>query len=416
MIDIKISYHNVDLDIIQKNLNDNKKKVDEINQILSNLIPLTISNNTADLNEIKNVANKLTENKDTFAVFGTGGSNLGARALINLLQGQYDKKIFFFDNIDPIHFNNLILKLNIDKTGFIIISKSGSTPETLSQFSSLIEIFESKNRTNELSNSCVIITENTDNPLKRIANKLACLTLDHDKDIGGRYSVFSSVGLLPAYIIGLNISKIREGAWNLVSQLQDNDFNEHLIGASVTTYLQSTQSININALITYSDALYFFGKWHLQLWAESIGKREKGITPIHFIGTTDQHSQLQLYLDGPRDKYFSFITKDHRGQGLKMNEEILKENNTEYLAGKYMGDLMYAEQQATLNTLIEKGLPVRNIYCNQIDEFILGQLMAYFMMETIAACYLIGVDPFNQPAVEQGKKLTKDYLSGDQSY
>jgi len=416
MNNFKISYHNVDLDIIQKNLNDNKKKVSEINKILSTLISLTISNKTTDLNEIKNVANKLTENKNTFVVFGTGGSNLGARALINILQGQHEKKIFFFDNIDPIKFSNSILELNIDRTGFIIISKSGSTPETLSQFSSLIEIFESKNRTNELSKSCVVITENTDSPLKRIANKFACPTLDHEKDIGGRYSVLSSVGLLPACVIGLNISKIREGAWNLVSQLQDNYFKDHLIGASIATHLQSTQSININALITYSDALYFFGKWYLQLWAESIGKREKGITPIHFIGTTDQHSQLQLYLDGPRDKFFTFITTDYRGLGLKMNEEILKENNAAFLAGKYMGDLMYAEQQATLNTLIEKGLPVRNIYCNQINEFILGQLMAYFMMETIAACHLIGVDPFNQPAVEQGKKLTKDYLSGVQSY
>ena len=138
--------------------------------------------------------------------------------------------------------------------------------------------------------------------MKKIANKFACQTLDHEKDIEGRYSVFSNVGLLPASIIDLNISKIREGAWNIVSEVQNNSFKKHLIGAAVTTYLQSTQSINLNVLITYSDALYFFGKWYLQLWAESIGKENKGITPIHSVGTTDQHSQLQLYLDGPKNK------------------------------------------------------------------------------------------------------------------
>ena len=184
------------------------------------------------------------------------------------------------------------------------------------------------------------------------------------------------------------------------------------MGLRIAIYLQSFQSINLNVLMTYSDALYFFGKWYLQLWAESIGKDKKGITPIHSIGTTDQHSQLQLYLDGPKDKFFSLITTDHRGQGLKMNEKILKENNVDFLAGKTMGDLMYAEQQATLKILIENKLPIREIYCKIINEYTLGQLLAYFMMETIAACYLIGVDPFNQPAVEQGKKLTRDYLLG----
>jgi len=409
---LRFSYHNVDLDIIKKNLDDNKKKIDEINKILSNESSLIISNKTTDLNDIKDVANKLLETKDTFVVFGIGGSNLGARALTNLLYGKYEKKIFFFDNIDPIQFSNSILELNLDKTGFIIISKSGFTNETLSQFSSIIEIFELKNKTNELSKSCVIITENKDSPLKRIANKFACQTLDYEKNICGRYSVFSNVGLLPAYISGLNISKIREGALSLVVQLKNNSFKEHLIGASVITYLHSVRLVNLNVTITYSDALYYFGKWYLQLWAESIGKEGKGITPIHSIGATDQHSQLQLYLDGPKDKFFSLITTDHRGQGLKMNKTILKENNFSFLAGKTMGDLMYAEQQATLKTLIKKGLPVREIYCNKIDEFRLGQLMAYFMMETIASCHLIGVNPFNQPAVEQGKIIIKDFLSG----
>ena len=410
MINFKISYHNTNLEIIKKKLNDNAKTFNDINKILSNLTSLTITNNTTDLNIIKNIAKIFIENKDTFIVFGTGGSSLGAKALINILQGKFERKVLFFDNIDPIQFRNSILELDLIRTGFIIISKSGSTVETLSQLSSIIEIFKSQNITDKLSQNFVVITENKDSPLKRIANKLSCKTLDHENDIGGRYSVFSNVGLFPAFITGLDILKIREGAMSLIEQTNDNSFNEHLIGASVAIYLQSSKSINTNVLITYTDALYYFGKWYLQLWAESIGKKGKGITPIHSIGTTDQHSQLQLYIDGPKDKFFSLITTNYKNQGLKMNEEILKENGVDFLAGKTMGDLMYAEQQSTLKILIEKGLPVREIYCNHINEFTLGQILAYFMMETITACHLIGVDPFNQPAVEQGKKLTKDYL------
>ena len=410
MIEFKVCHHNINLSKIDKKLKDNKKKVDEINSILSNLKSLNISQNVTDLESLKIIANQFIVGKDNIVIFGTGGSNLGARALINLLNGQYKKNIIFYDNIDPFQFNAIISKINFERTGFIIISKSGLTPETLSQFASIIEIYKINNIIHKLSENCVIITENKDSPLKRIANKYNCQILDHDKDIGGRYSVFSNVGLFPAYIAGLNVEKIREGSKDIISQVQNNLFNEHHIGATIFSYLHATQKINLNVIITYSDALYFFGKWYLQLWAESIGKKNKGTTPIHAVGTTDQHSQLQLYLDGPKDKYFSLITTDYRNQGLEMNEEIFKEKEVNFLAGKTMGDLMYAEQQATLTTLINKGLPVREIFCNKINEYTLGQLMTYFMIETIVACFLFGVNPFNQPAVEQGKKLVKDFI------
>ena len=413
---MKINYNKVNFEK-DLDLPENLKEINKyINSICKNLPSLTITFDQKLLEKTIETSQKFAKNKKRFIVFGTGGSSLGAKALINILQGKLERKLFFLDNIDPIQFRNSILKLNLVRTGFIIISKSGSTLETLSQMSSIIEIFKSQNITDKLSQNFVVITENKDSPLKRIANKLSCKTLDHENDIGGRYSVFSNVGLFPAFITGLDILKIREGAMSLIEQTNDNSFNEHLIGASVAIYLQSSKSINTNVLITYTDALYYFGKWYLQLWAESIGKKGKGITPIHSIGTTDQHSQLQLYIDGPKDKFFSLITTNYKNQGLKMNEEILKENGVDFLAGKTMGDLMYAEQQSTLKILIEKGLPVREIYCNHINEFTLGQILAYFMMETITACHLIGVDPFNQPAVELGKKLTKDYLSGVQSY
>jgi len=410
MTEFRIDYHNIDLKFIQKKINNNKKQNEEIKNILINLTPLNISKEKTDLNDIKNVANQLILKNDTFVVFGTGGSNLGAMALVNMLQVKSSKKIIFFDNIDPIDFNNSILKLNLNKTCFIIISKSGSTLETLSQFSCIIEIFKSKNITYKLSNSCIIITEDKDSPLKRIGNELDCKILNHDLNIGGRYSVFSNVGLLPAYIAGLNINKIREGALSIISKIKNDFYIENYLGAGVITYLQSNKSINLNVLMTYSNSLYFFGKWYLQLWAESLGKDKKGITPLHFVGTTDQHSQLQLYLDGPQDKFFTLITTDYRKKGLKMNKEIFKTKDTNFLVNKTMGDLMYAEQQATLSTFIKKGFPVRQLHIDKINEYTLGQLMAYYMVETIITCYLIGVNPFNQPAVEYSKRLAKAYL------
>jgi len=410
MINFKIKYHNVDVSKITDEINKSETFFSEISEMFSDLALFNIIYNKKDIEEIEEIRDKFFKNKNQFIILGTGGSNLGAKALINIAYGTERKKIKFFDNIDPIQFQNSINQLSFEKVGIIIISKSGNTPETLSQFSAIINIFKSKKNCESLLEDCLIITENKNSPLKLIAEKYNCKILFHHDDIVGRYSVFSNVGLIPAAIAGLDITKIRIGASNLISKIIDGSFKEHLTSAQLFINLQNIKNINLNVLMTYSDALFYFGKWYLQLWAESIGKNTKGITPIHSVGTTDQHSQLQLYLDGPRDKFFTLISKNHRGLGLKMDKTILKEVNVDYLAGKSMGDLMQAEHQATLNTFISKDFPVREINCENIDEITIGQLMAFSIVETVTTCFLLGVNPFNQPAVEKGKQLTKDYL------
>ncbi len=410
MINFEVRYHNVDIQKINEELNKVENTTTKFSQIFANLPCLNIINELNDINEINIISKQLSKNKNQFIVLGTGGSNLGAKALVNILHGSESNKIKFYDNIDPIKFQNSIQQFDIEKLGIIIISKSGNTPETLCQFSALIEILQNKKNGKYLLEECCVITENKESPLKQIANNYNCRILYHHPDIGGRYSVFSNVGLLVASIAGLDITKIRDGAKDLISQIKDGFFKEHLISAHLILSLQKLRKINLNVLMTYSDALFFFGKWYLQLWAESVGKNSKGITPIHSIGTTDQHSQLQLYLDGPRDKFFTFITKNHSDLGLKMNSEILKKFKVSYLAGKKMGDLMQAEQQSTIDIFIKNGLPMREIFCKDIDEFLIGQLMALSIIETITFCTLLGVNPFDQPAVEQGKQLTKKYL------
>jgi len=327
------------------------------------------------------------------------------------LQGKEKKRISFYDNIDPIGFKNSIEQIDLKKAGYIIISKSGETPETLSQFASLIEFFDQKNQLDFFLKNCLIITEDKSSPLREIANYYQCETLDHEADIGGRYSVFSNVGMVPAIIAGIDVKKIYLGVKDLLIKVKEGSFDEHLKLAKQFTLNENSNLINASVLMTYSDALFYFGKWYLQLWAESIGKKGLGITPIHAIGTTDQHSQLQLYLDGPRDKFFSFVTTNHSNFGLKINENAMKEHNAQYLGGKFMGDLMQAEQQATIDTFNQNGFVFREINLPTINEFLLGQIMTLSILETIASCYFLKVNPFDQPAVEQAKILAKKYLS-----
>jgi len=349
---------------------------------------------------------KFKRDKKNFVVFGTGGSNLGARALINTLIEQ-PKNILFFDNIDPLFFQSEIIKLDLNTTGFIIISKSGTTPETLSQFGSIINIAREKNNLDMLFKNSLVVTEFKESPLFNIAKKNKCTLLEHKKDIGGRYSIFSNVGMIPAILADLDVKKIHLGASKAI---EENDFLDTFKFAQIFKFCSSNNYLS-NVMMTYSDGLTYFGKWYLQLWAESIGKKDRGITALHAIGTTDQHSQLQLYLEGPKDKFFTFIKSNYHKKGLKIDAEIMKEESVNYLINKTMGDLMHAEQDATIDTFKLNNFKFREIVLSEIKEEAMGALMASSIMETIAACIYFEVDPFDQPAVEQGKVLTKKYLS-----
>ena len=349
---------------------------------------------------------KFKKNKKKFVVFGTGGSNLGARALINTLIEQ-PKNILFFDNIDPLFFQNEIINLDLNTTGCIVISKSGTTPETLSQFGSIVNIAREKNNLDMLFKNSLVVTEFKNSPLFNIAKKNNCTLLEHKKDIGGRYSIFSNVGMIPAILAGLDVKKIHLGA---SKAFENDDFLDTFKFAQIFKFCTSNNYLS-NVIMTYSDGLTYFGKWYMQLWAESIGKKDRGITALHAIGTTDQHSQLQLYLDGPKDKFFTFIKSNYNKKGLKIDAKIMKEESINYLINKTMGDLMHAEQDATIDTFKLNNFKFREILLNEINEEAMGTLMAVSIMETIAACIYFEVDPFDQPAVEQGKILTKKYLS-----
>ena len=403
---MKIDFTNINFeDEIQPDLNINELNL-KIKNVCKNLPALNIAKNSELLNLTIEKTESFKQDKKKFVVFGTGGSNLGARALINILVDQPDN-ILFFDNIDPLFFQSQILKLDFATTGFIVISKSGTTPETLSQLGTIVNIANEKNILNTLYNNMMVITEFKDSALFNIAKKNNCLLLEHQDDIGGRYSVFSNVGMVPAIIAGLNVKKIHEG---VVKLLNKNDFNNAFKFAQMFKYSVSN-NFSSSVLMTYSDGLNYFGKWYLQLWAESIGKQNRGVTALHATGTTDQHSQLQLYLDGPKDKFFTIIKSNYKNKGLLIDSQLMKDESIDYLVNKKMGDLMHAEQDATIDTFKLNGFKFREIFIETINEENIGMLMANSIIETIAACIYFDVDPFDQPAVEQGKVLTKKYLS-----
>jgi glucose-6-phosphate isomerase len=234
--------------------------------------------------------------------------------------------------------------------------------------------------------------------------------LDHDPGVGGRFSVLSNVGLLPAAVCGLDIGAIRSGAAAALAPVLDNKKPQD-VPAAVGAALSIAIAKPITVMMAYADRLDRFTKWFVQLWAESLGKDGKGTTPIAALGPVDQHSQLQLYIAGPRDKLFTVVTVGSAGRGPRIDAALAGRAHEPGLGGKTIGDLVAAQGRATAETLAKNGCPVRTIHLDKLDEAALGELLMHFMLETIIAAHLLGVDPFDQPAVEEGKVLAKKYLA-----
>lgn len=394
-------------------LEKSKKAVEKILMTKNELQILELVHQNDDLILIKKIADSLKRNFDNIVILGTGGSSLGGQTLCALRKPNYclpqsKPNIYFIDNIDPDTFETLFTILPPKKTGFVIISKSGTTPETLFQFLTILTKWQETIKGDKLKKHFVIITEDQDNPLRNITKQHNFNYIPHPQNIGGRFSAFSCVGLLPAMIAGMDIEAIRKGAQQVLKETFNIFASKPSIGASIATSLYEQNNININVIMPYVDKLKPFSLWYRQLIAESLGKENKGITPIASMGTIDQHSQLQLYLDGPKNKYFTIIINEETSL---RGEQVTSSNiELDYLNKVKMGELLTAECKATVNTLISKGCPVRTISIPKLNEYTIGSLMMHFFLEVIIIADLMKINPFNQPAVEQGKILTKQYL------
>jgi glucose-6-phosphate isomerase len=384
---------------------------------------LRLPERTDDLDLLADTARMLAQSSDV-VFLGTGGSSLGGQAIAQLadygvpgLDVLRDApRVHFLDNLDPLTFGKLLDRLPLATTRFVAISKSGGTAETLMQTIAAISALERAGLESKLPEHVVGISEPAGagrKGLRALLESKGCRVLQHDPDVGGRFSALSNVGLLPALVLGLDARELRNGAREVLSPLILGRPAKDIAPAAgaALSAAAAAEGKMIRVMVAYADRLQRFSKWWVQLWAESLGKNGKGAAPIAALGPVDQHSQLQLWLDGPRDKLFTIVTTGVAETGPRMDKALAEVAGEPELAGKTIGDLVAAQGRATADTLAKNGRPVRTIHVDQLDERALGALMMHFMLETIIAAHLLGVDPFGQPAVEQGKVLAKEYLA-----
>ena len=351
---------------------------------------------------------------DDVVVLGTGGSSLGAQALQLLAGSQAQKRLHIVANVDPFVFHDKMANLDFSKTGFLVISKSGETTETIMQFLTLLPQIRDQIPHHRIKDHVVFLTEDTDNSLRHLAQRLKCDVLDHDPNVGGRYSVLSNVGLLPAMILGLPAHELREGASEVLQNLlfETNHNNIAPVAGAGLNLSMMKKGVGNTVMLAYSDRLGTLARWHRQLWAESLGKQGQGSTPIYAMGPVDQHSQLQLWLDGPKDKLFNVLSHPMGGQTPVADQELEHIENLRYMRGCSLGDLMNLSRRATAGTLMDHGLPVRQLIMDKPHMKNMGALMMHFILETVLVAHGLGVNPYDQPAVEGGKVLLRRYMMG----
>jgi len=389
-----------------------------------NLPLLSLPEDTADLGPVEEAARKLRDGASDVVFLGTGGSSLGGQTLAQLADymipgvGRFSRepRVHFFDNLDPATFGRALEALPLTTTRFAAISKSGGTGETLMQSMAVMSALKDGGLT--IADHVIGLSEprrdGTKNALRDLLEPEGCAFLEHHTGIGGRYSALTNVGLLPAAVLGLDIRAIRKGAASVYAPIRAGDVAAGEIPVALGAALMTAASLEGKASVVtmaYADKLERFTRWWVQLWAESLGKDGKGSQPIAAIGPVDQHSQLQLYLAGPNDKIFTVITTDCLGKGPMIDKDLAERAGEPGFAGKTIGDLVAAQGRATADTLAHNHRPTRTIHVDRLDEENLGALLMHFMLETILTGYAIGIDPFDQPAVEEGKVLAKKYLT-----
>jgi glucose-6-phosphate isomerase len=362
----------------------------------------------------------------TLVVLGIGGSALGAKAVIEAVGPAGDgMRVEVLDNVDPTTIRSLLAELDLEKTAFNVISKSGETAETMAQFLVLRDLLIRTLGADGYRARMLATTDTAEGVLRRIAEAEGLRTLPVPAGVGGRFSVLSAVGLLPIAAAGLDIGRLCEGAraMDVRTSLVDPWSNPAALHAALL-YLGATRKrANIHVLMPYCDGLMRAAEWYGQLWAESLGKRraldgsvaEVGQTPVRALGATDQHSQVQLYMEGPRDKVVTFIRVARHEDDLEIPRAFADEPSLAYLGGHSLGELLAMEQRATELALVEAGRLTSVISVTTLEEATLGQLFHLFEVQTLVAGGLYGVNPLDQPGVEAGKDITRA-LAGRAGY
>lgn len=374
---------------------------------------------------VKEFASMVENRFDNILVLGIGGSALGGLAVTeallkpywNLLTTEQRKglpKIFFLDNIDPDSINGLLEILDLKKTLVNVITKSGSTAETMSQYMIVKNMLE-KELQDDYRKNIVVTTDKNVGILRQLADQEGYKTFVIPDDVGGRFSVFSAVGLLPFALVGIDIDELTNGIKDMDLALKNTDIHENIAAQNALIhYLMDTKKgKNISVMMPYSSRLKYVSDWYTQLWAESLGKEfdidgnrvNVGPTPIKALGATDQHSQIQLYNEGPNNKLITFIRVENFDTTLEI-PKIFEYTGIGYLGGKTINDLINAEADSTRVALSDYSRPTITISMDRINPYNLAQLLYMLEVQTAIAGELYHINTFNQPGVEQAKNYT----------
>ncbi len=323
-------------------------------------------------------------------IIGIGGSILGSKAIYNFLDFKVKKKVYFIDNLTPKIENKKIKK----KTLNIIISKSGNTLETISNVNILLK----KNDNN------IFITQNNKSYLRNLANKLKSEIIDHNNFIGGRFSVLSEVGMVPSILMGLNEKKFKQ-----FDNLVKNKYFINSLISNVSNILFFIRKKKFNSIfINYDEKSEDFLKWYQQLLGESLGKKGKGIYPVISLMPKDNHSLMQLYLEGPKKNFFTFFSVSEKNSDKINNNRIL--DTYKFLKNKNLSEILRSQRKASEKVFINCKIPFRSFEVLQRSEKSLGELFTFFILETILLAKALKVNPYDQPSVELIKKKTKKIL------
>ncbi|AHG04728.1 glucose-6-phosphate isomerase [Halobacterium sp. DL1] len=360
---------------------------------------------TADADAVREAVEPFADS-ETLLTVGIGGSALGAATLVDALDSDLD--CHFLDNVDPEHVTGLLNDVDLSETAVHVVSRSGTTAETLANF---LVVREAMADAGVDWTERTFVTTGLDGNLRDLADEHDLPALAVPEGVPGRFSALSTVGLPAAALAGHDVEAILAGGRDGMDALADSLFDCPAYAYGAVAYALDQRGASTNAMMPYAEGLETFAEWFAQLWAESLGKDGLGQTPARALGATDQHSQLQLYRAGPRDKLVTLVRPTERADRDIPETEL---EGLDYLAGHSLGDLLDAEFEATEASLAESGVPNVRVEIDAVDERSLGRLLYDMEAACMLAGELYGVETFTQPAVEWGKEAARGLLRGEE--
>lgn len=387
---------------------------------------LNLGHNDALVSELKAYAEEAKGRYADLVILGIGGSSLGGYALLKALKHPYWNNLstekrggyprfHFIENVDSDQIAGLMDILEPKSTLINVITKSGTTAETMSAFMTFKAWLEEDLGEAVAKDHIVATTDQNKGILRDIATQQGYVTFEVPDDVGGRFSVFSAVGLLPAILCGVDIDELLGGVRELETVLKNPDIDANPAAQNaLIQYLMYGKGKNISVFMPYSYRLAPVSDWYVQLWAESLGKKEDlagrvvhvGPTPVRAVGVTDQHSQVQLFNEGPNDKILTFIEVEKPDYIVRIPQSFPDVEELSYLGGKHFHQLLLAELESTQSSLTRNGRPLVTLHIPEVDAHHFAQLLYFLEVQTAIAGDLFGIDPFNQPGVELAKKYT----------